>query len=162
MDWCGWLFFPLPGDKSHFGKVLAPVEATCILPVLWHHFRWAPAKGILEGAGCRSVQGWGAQCQQIHSGLLLKGPAVTWERLCCPVGEGRSTEKAQGWARLLASLVESVGAAMVPKGVHVYRLECEGGKWCLPTLVLGEISPKISASGAQALRLVNKSPSHLS
>ena len=35
--------------------VLAPVEAACTLPDLWHISEWVPAKTISEGAGPKNA-----------------------------------------------------------------------------------------------------------
>lgn len=43
------VIFLIPLSRSHYGVILAPVWAACILPALWNHFGWVPVKSVLEG-----------------------------------------------------------------------------------------------------------------
>lgn len=45
------VIFPPPQDRHHFGVVLGPVRAACILLVLWPWFEGDLAKTFREGEG---------------------------------------------------------------------------------------------------------------
>ena len=51
------VIIPSLRSTSHFGVVLASVEAACTLPGLWHHFGWTPVKAMLEGVSAREQRG---------------------------------------------------------------------------------------------------------
>ena len=51
------VMFPSLWGSNHSEVVLAPDRAASTLPGLWHHFGWALAKGVLEGAGPQEKMG---------------------------------------------------------------------------------------------------------
>ena len=65
---------PSPQGWSHFGVVLAPVKTACMLTGFWHHFGWALAEGVLEGAGEHRGRASGAI--KVHKVCCGRGPAT--------------------------------------------------------------------------------------
>lgn len=98
----------------------APVGAARTLPGLWYHFGQVLAQGVLEGAGPQE-DAEHSRCQQSgwYLGRDLQQPRKTPTE---PGMEGWVRRSVWGQGTLLASQVESVGAALVPAGVCVSRL----------------------------------------
>ena len=157
------VMFPSSQERSHFGVVLAPLRAACILPSLWQHFEWAVAKFILEWAGPQEKAGlWCTvltsfvqvcctlgNCHRTRRASPQVGVGCTvlarFAGVCYGRGPGEETwlevDYAQGnvGADAVNKLVGKHWLAVVPTGVHVSD---RGRKWLLAALQFLEKSSK--------------------
>ena len=100
---CVVIFLSLQG-RSHFRVMLAPVGAVCILPGSWHHFEWAPAKGILGSAGLQENMGTGhVVLARFVQACCKKGTAATLENFCQRL-EGTSLQETSVVAHAVSKL----------------------------------------------------------
>ena len=150
------VIFPFPQCRNHFGGLLALVMAVCTLPGLWHCFRWALAKGVLEG-GSSTGECRGRVCSvsMVCVVYCRSGPAATWEKLSWSLWGWQGPQKEAGaGCELLASQVGIALASLVPQ-VFMYLgwevVERNGAHQLFCSWEALPVPP------AHILRLVNKS-----
>ena len=134
----------------------ASLKAACTLQGLWHCFGWDPTKGVLArlqgnaGAGCVVS----ARFVQVCCG---RRPRATLGNSGHRAVEGESS----GECAITKVGKEHWCIVPLPLRVSVSRVWGRGRKWCPPAPLFLERSLVIPAPLRPALRLVDKSPSHM-
>lgn len=104
-----------------------------------HHFRWAPVKGILKGAGPHE--------SPVPAGSMLdhcrKGAATTQEICRAWPGWMEQIHRSMQAVCTISKVSEVFGPALILAGISASRMGDKGGKWHPLVLLFLKKSPKV-------------------